>query len=113
MDFFKAPSLMVSGPPVGEPLAWLMALIRGRSAVSFNYNEAMPEESTSTVNFEARLEELERIVKELERGDLPLEESLKLFESGMKLSADCKRQLEEAETRVEILIKRGSEIVPA
>ncbi|MBV9035990.1 MAG: exodeoxyribonuclease VII small subunit [Acidobacteriaceae bacterium] len=57
------------------------------------------------------MDELERIVKELERGDLPLEQSLSLFEAGMRLSADCKRQLEEAETRVEILTKKGSEII--
>jgi exodeoxyribonuclease VII small subunit len=72
----------------------------------------MPEEKERPLSFEASLEELERIVKELEKGDLPLEQSLTLFESGMKLSSDCKRQLEEAETRVEILMKKGSEIVP-
>ena len=72
----------------------------------------MPEENTSSQSFEASLEELERIVKDLEKGDLPLERSLALFESGMRLSADCKRQLEEAESRVEILMKRGSEMVP-
>jgi exodeoxyribonuclease VII small subunit len=71
----------------------------------------MTEENTSSRSFEASLEELERIVKELEKGDLPLEQSLTLFESGMRLSADCKRQLEEAESRVEILMKRGSEMV--
>jgi len=71
----------------------------------------MPEERTETLSFEARLDELERIVKELEGGDLPLEQSLSLFEAGMRLSADCKRQLEEAETRVEILTKKGSEII--
>jgi exodeoxyribonuclease VII small subunit len=71
----------------------------------------MPAENTTAPTFEASLEELERIVKELEKGDLPLERSLDLFESGMKLSADCKRQLEEAESRVEILMKRGSEVV--
>jgi len=71
----------------------------------------MPEEKQSSRSFEASLEELERIVKELEKGDLPLEQSLALFESGMRLSADCKRQLEEAESRVEILMKRGSEMV--
>ena len=71
----------------------------------------MPEESTVPRSFEASLTELERIVKELERGDLPLEQSLALFESGMRLSADCKRQLEEAESRVEMLMKRGSEMV--
>jgi exodeoxyribonuclease VII small subunit len=77
-----------------------------------SYNEAMPEENTSSQSFEASLEELERIVKELEKGDLPLERSLALFESGMRLSAECKHQLEEAESRVEILMKRGSEMVP-
>jgi exodeoxyribonuclease VII small subunit len=71
----------------------------------------MPEENTPAKSFEASLEELERIVKELEKGDLPLEQSLALFESGMRLSADCKRQLEEAESRVEVLMKRGSEMV--
>ena len=71
----------------------------------------MPEENSSTPTFEASLDELERIVKQLEAGDLPLEQSLRLFETGMRLSADCKRQLEEAETRIEILMKRGSETV--
>ncbi|MFL6417440.1 MAG: exodeoxyribonuclease VII small subunit [Bryobacteraceae bacterium] len=72
----------------------------------------MPEEKERSLSFEASLEELERIVKELEKGDLPLEQSLTLFESGMKLSEECKRQLEEAETRVEILVRKGTEIVP-
>jgi len=71
----------------------------------------MQEEKTSSPTFEASLQELERIVKELEKGDLPLEKSLTLFENGMRLSAECKRQLEEAESRVEILTKRGSEVV--
>ncbi|HMF75492.1 MAG TPA: exodeoxyribonuclease VII small subunit [Bryobacteraceae bacterium] len=66
---------------------------------------------TSQPNFETSLGELERVVKELEQGDLPLERSLELFESGMRLSADCKRLLEEAESRVEILTKRGSEMI--
>lgn len=83
-----------------------------RKADRRRYNEAMPEEKTSAPNFEAGLDELERIVKELEKGDLPLEKSLALFETGMRLSMDCKRQLEEAETRVEMLMKRGSEVVP-
>ncbi len=73
----------------------------------------MPEDKTIPPNFEASLQELERIVKELEKGDLPLEQSLSLFENGMRLSTECKRQLEEAESRIEILIKRGSEMVAA
>ena len=71
----------------------------------------MPEEQSPSPTFEASLEELERIVKELEKGDLPLEQSLTLFESGMRLSGNCKRQLEEAETRVEILMKKGTDVV--
>lgn len=71
----------------------------------------MAEEKTSSLNFEASLAELERIVKELEKGDLPLEQSLQLFEAGMHLSAECKRQLEEAESRVEMLMKKGSAMI--
>lgn len=69
----------------------------------------MAEEKTSSLNFEASLAELERIVKELESGDLPLEQSLRRFEEGMRLSAACKKQIEEAESRVEMLTKKGAE----
>lgn len=71
------------------------------------------ETQQSPPKFETSLEELERIVKELEKGDIPLEESLLLFEKGVTLSAQCRQQLEEAETRVEQLVKRGSQVVPA
>jgi exodeoxyribonuclease VII small subunit len=59
-----------------------------------------------TSSFEQCLDELEKIVKELEAGDLPLERSLELFEKGMSLSESCRRQLEEAETRIEMLVKK-------
>jgi exodeoxyribonuclease VII small subunit len=68
----------------------------------------MPEEAP--VTFESGLQQLEGIVKEMESGDLPLERALELFEKGMKLSEACRKQLEEAETRVEILIKRAGEV---
>ncbi len=55
--------------------------------------------------FEAAMARLEEIVNELEKGDLPLEQSLKLFEEGIKLSRICNKRLEEAERKVEILIK--------
>lgn len=55
--------------------------------------------------FETALRELEDIVKRLESGDLPLEESLKIFEEGVSLSRYCFNKLEEAEKRVSILIK--------
>ena len=60
--------------------------------------------------FEVCLDELEKVVKELEAGDLPLERSLELFEKGMSLSETCRKQLEEAETRVEMLIRREGKI---
>ncbi len=55
--------------------------------------------------FEASLARLEEIVKKLEKGDLPLEQSLKLFEEGVKLARACNKRLEEAERKVEILLK--------
>ena len=56
--------------------------------------------------FEESLKKLETIVGQLEQGDLPLEDSVKLFEEGMQLSAECKKHLEDAEGKVEILIKQ-------
>ncbi len=58
-------------------------------------------------NFEAQLAGLERIVRELERGDLPLEKSLELFEQGVKLSRECQERLNEAERRIEVLLHEG------
>ena len=55
--------------------------------------------------FESALGELELIVKQLEQGDLDLEESLKLFEKGVKLSRECRERLAKAERRIEILLK--------
>ena len=61
-------------------------------------------------SFEACLEELEKVVKELEAGDLSLERSLELFERGMSLSDTCRHQLEAAETRVEMLIRKDGKM---
>lgn len=58
--------------------------------------------------FEESLNELERIVKQLENGDLPLEESLKLFEEGIRLSRSCRERLTVAERRIEVLMKDGN-----
>jgi len=60
----------------------------------------MPKE-----RFEDALNKLEKIVSQLEEGDVSLEESLKLFEEGIRLSRLCNQKLEEAEKRVEILLK--------
>jgi exodeoxyribonuclease VII small subunit len=61
-------------------------------------------------SFEICLDQLEKVVKELEAGDLSLERSLELFERGMGLSDACRKQLEEAETRVEMLIRNAGKI---
>ena len=58
-------------------------------------------------DFETALKELESIVDTLERGDLPLEQSLELFERGVRLSRFCHARLEDAERRIEILTERG------
>jgi exodeoxyribonuclease VII small subunit len=55
--------------------------------------------------FEQSLDDLEKIVKQLEDGDLPLEKSLELFESGVKLSRECRERLTNAERRIEMLMK--------
>ena len=68
------------------------------------------ENPTTTVSFEAGLEELEAVVKQLETGDLPLETALALFEKGMQLSDACRQQLEAAETKVEILTKKNDKL---
>jgi exodeoxyribonuclease VII small subunit len=70
-------------------------------------NHAPDAAGQAPQSFESGLQQLEAIVKEMESGDLPLERALQLFESGMKLSETCRRQLEAAETRVEILMKRA------
>ena len=58
--------------------------------------------------FEEQLKTLEAVVEKLERGDLPLEESLSLFEQGVTLSEACKKELEVAEGRVQVLLQRGN-----
>jgi exodeoxyribonuclease VII small subunit len=61
--------------------------------------------SEKNQTFEASLAELEKIVRRLEEGDLPLEESLELFEKGVRLSRECRERLNQAERRIEILLR--------
>ena len=58
-------------------------------------------------DFEKSLVRLEEVVTRLESTDLSLDEAMKLFEEGVKLSRECQKQLEEAEGRVEILLKKA------
>ena len=69
----------------------------------------MPGEQ-KPASFESGLQELELIVKEMESSELPLERALELFEKGMRLSETCRKQLEEAETRIEMLVRKGDKI---
>lgn len=61
-------------------------------------------------SFENKMQDLEKIVKDLEKGDLSLEESVKIFEKGMKISKECNEILEEAEKRITILLNNNGEI---
>ncbi|MBI5197490.1 MAG: exodeoxyribonuclease VII small subunit [Nitrospirae bacterium] len=65
----------------------------------------------SEVKFEKAMARLEEIVREMEKGDVPLEDSLKLFEEGIKLSQLCTQKLDEAEGKIEILLKEKGEKV--
>lgn len=67
----------------------------------------MKKAEAQNQNFEASLAALEKIVRELERGELPLEKSLELFERGVRLSRECQERLQQAERRIEVLLQRG------
>jgi exodeoxyribonuclease VII small subunit len=60
----------------------------------------------ATEKFETTLKKLEEVVKRLEGGDLTLDESLKAFEDGVKYAAFCTKKLNEAEEKVELLLRR-------
>ena len=62
-------------------------------------------------SFEEQLTALESVVERLERGELTLDESVRLFEEGVKLSEACKKELEEAEGRIQVLVERGRALV--
>jgi exodeoxyribonuclease VII small subunit len=75
----------------------------------------MKNNEQQTRTFEASLEALEQIVRELEQGDLPLEKSLELFEQGIRLSRECQERLSQAERRIEVLLRdnQGRTVVNA
>ena len=62
--------------------------------------------------FEDCLQRLEVIVNELEKGDVSLDKALQLFDEGVTLSNSCRKELEEAEGKVEILLKRNGKLQP-
>ena len=60
-------------------------------------------------NFETKMEELEKIVEELEKGELSLDDSVSKFEQGMKISQECNKMLEKAEKKITILLNKDNE----
>jgi exodeoxyribonuclease VII small subunit len=69
----------------------------------------MPDQDEKPVEFEAALEELEALVTRMEEGELPLEEALKQFERGIRLTRDCQRALREAEQKVDLLMDKAGD----
>lgn len=68
---------------------------------------------TKTIDFEQALSELEGLVSKMEAGDLSLEQSLKAFEEGVKLTRECQSQLVEAEQRVRKLMEEDGKLSTA
>ncbi len=66
--------------------------------------------SKKDVNFEELIEKLEEITNKLEKEQLSLDESVKLFEEGMQISKECNSKLEDAEKRITILINQNDEV---
>ncbi|WP_281886679.1 exodeoxyribonuclease VII small subunit [Paenibacillus sp. YYML68] len=64
-----------------------------------------------TPSFEQALEQLERIVSQLESGDVPLEQAIELFQEGMKLSQLCGQKLEQVERKIEVLLEQEGGLV--
>lgn len=74
-------------------------------------DDSITEVNTNeTLSFETALEQLEQIVQQLEDGDVPLEQSIALFQRGMHLSNYCNKQLEEVEEKIEILIDESGKL---
>lgn len=63
------------------------------------------------IDFEASLGQLEKLVAQMEEGDLTLEQSLKAFEEGVKLTRECQQTLAEAEQKVQLLMEQNGELV--
>ncbi len=70
-------------------------------------------ENSSLGGLEKSLEELEALVTRMESGDLPLEQALKEFERGVKLTRQCQAALQEAEQKVEILLRKTEQAEPS
>jgi exodeoxyribonuclease VII small subunit len=103
---------LASQPPIVSPARRALECRRCVGARGVNSTPgkkpepAKPEQAKKPA-FEQSLARLEEIVRKLESANLPLDDAMKLFEEGMQLSRDCQKQLEQAEARVEILLKKA------
>ena len=70
-------------------------------------SDSHTQQTSDASNFEASIQELETLVRKLEQGDMPLEESLKAFERGVQLTRSCQQSLRDAEQRVEQVIENS------
>jgi len=69
----------------------------------------MTDKHTPRPDFEAAMDELEKLVARMEEGDLPLEETLRQFQRGIELTRQCQNALAEAEQKVEILVEKAGQ----
>jgi len=68
-------------------------------------------ETTPAPPFESALAELEKLVEQMERGDVSLEESLRMFERGVELARHCQTALRDAESKIQVLVERNGQQV--
>ena len=74
-------------------------------------SKSKSSEPTDNIDFEASLEALEALVEDMEEGNLSLEDSLKAFETGIKLTRECQQALKSAEQKVQVLMEKNGELV--
>ncbi len=69
----------------------------------------MADKKAKPPDFEQALEELEKLIEKMEKGDLPLEDALKYFERGIELTRSCQESLKEAEQKVQVLLEKAGQ----
>lgn len=74
-----------------------------------NKDQKDPKKSNEPVDFEVCLKELESVVQKLEKGEIPLETQIEMFERGMKLSKLCQKKIDEVEARIDIVVGSSNE----
>ena len=91
-------------------LSFPLSFLRGSVPLWLKTEKLMNKNKGQEQSFESSLASLERIVANLESGDLPLERALELFEEGVALARRCQTQLGDAERKVEMLLRERGEI---